>query len=71
MLVNVNRRADSVPEIQLVDAKEAHRTFGDALPDLPPGAIVDHKIGRRVSRWAPRIGRARSAATANADELQR
>jgi len=62
----VNRRADSVPEIQLVDAREARRTF--VLPDLSPGAFVDHKIGRRVSRWAPRIGR---AATAKADELQR
>jgi hypothetical protein len=39
--------------------REARRTFGDTLPNLPPEAFAGRKIGPRgLSRWGPRIGRA-------------
>src|SRR5262245_28261375 len=34
--------------------REARRTFGDALPDVPPEAFAGRTIGRRLSRWGPR-----------------
>jgi hypothetical protein len=38
--------------------REARRTFGDTLPNLPPEAFAGRKIGPRgLSRWGPRIGR--------------
>jgi hypothetical protein len=38
--------------------REARRTFGDTLPNLPPEAFAGCKIGPRgLSRWGPRIGR--------------
>ena len=41
--------------------REARRTFGHKLPDVPPEAFAGRKVGPRgLSRWGPRIGRARS-----------
>lgn len=51
--------------------REARRTFGDKLPDVPSEAFAGRKIGRWLSRWGPRIGRARTGSRARADERRR
>jgi hypothetical protein len=41
-------------------SREVRSMFGDPLPDLPPEAFVGRKVGRcGLSRYGPRIGRAR------------
>jgi hypothetical protein len=51
--------------------REARRTFGDKLPDVPSEAFAGRKIGRWLSRWGQRIGRARTGSRARADERRR
>ena len=59
-------------ESDWLTTREASRSFGDTLPDLPPQPYAGRKIGGRgLSRWGPRIGRTRSGATARANKRRR
>jgi hypothetical protein len=66
-----NRRADSVRQIQLVDATGSapHVWRHTSRPTIR--GVCGPQNWAAVSRWGPRIGRARSGAPAGADERRR